>query len=267
MLYSLWFILGSLLGSFLGVYITRFYKYETSGAQESIFFPKRSYCPRCNVTIRWYDNIPIFSYLMLRGQCRACHQPIPWFYPIIEGGSGVVMLSVWMILGKGTPWPIFVVGGGLVFAMLAVSIIDIKTFLIPDAISLGGIPVALIISTVYPQLHPTLWKTLPAWLNGLSISFLGLLAGGGCLYGVAILGKWMFKKEAMGWGDIKLLAMLGALLGYRSLFFIMFSASLSGTLVSCLGMLFKQKRLKDQIAFGPFLALGGVLYFFYTYGF
>lgn len=234
------FMFGLVVGSFLNVCICRMPK------NESVVSPP-SHCPFCPYQIRWYDNIPLFSYLFLRGKCRGCGAHISLQYPVVELLNGVLALLLFLRFG---PTP----AGGVLFlfcsALVVVTFIDIEHQIIPDEISLPGIVIGFVLSFF---LHGH------SWLN----SLLGILLGGGSLLLVACSYHWLTGKEGMGGGDIKLLAMMGAFLGWKAVPFIIFTGSLVGSVVGISIMLLQKKDSKLAIPFGPYLAFGAILYVFY----
>jgi len=234
------FILGAVVGSFLNVCIYRLPE------EKSIVTPP-SACPKCGSLIRWYDNIPIVSFLILRARCRACHAPVSWRYPLVEALNGTLTLLLFMKFGVSLTFVALFI---LCSSLVVITFIDLDHQIIPDEISLPGIAVGFIFSLFLP------WN---GWLN----SLLGILLGGGSLFLVAWGYAKLTGKEGMGGGDIKLLAMMGAFLGWRSILFIIFSASLIGSFIGVAAMLIQKKDGKLAIPFGPFLAFGAVLYIFY----
>jgi leader peptidase (prepilin peptidase)/N-methyltransferase len=234
------FIFGAAVGSFLNVCIFRLPK------GESIVFPP-SHCTRCDYKIRFYDNIPIISYLLLGGKCRSCREPISVQYPVVELLNGLLAVSLFIKFG---PTLTFAVLFLLCAALVVITFIDLEHQIIPDVISLSGIVVGFACSFFLPWL---------GWFDSLT----GILLGGGSLLLVAYGYQLLTGKEGMGGGDIKLLAMLGAFLGWRSVPFIIFAASLAGSVIGVSVMLAKGKDSKLAIPFGPFLAFGAVLYIFF----
>ena len=234
------FIFGAVVGSFLNVCICRL------PHGKSIAFPP-SACPLCGNRIRWYDNIPIISFLVLKAKCRACQAPISWRYPLVEGLNGLLTLFLFSKFGFSVSFlALFLFCSSLV----VITFIDLDHQIIPDEISLPGIAAGFIFSFFLP------WS---GWLN----SLLGILLGGGSLFLVAWGYEKLTGKEGMGGGDIKLLAMMGAFLGWRSVLFIVFAASLVGSVIGVTVMMLQKKDGKLAIPFGPFLAFGAVLYLFY----
>lgn len=241
LLYPLFaFVFGMIVGSFLNVCICRMPK------NESIVSPP-SHCPYCTYQIRWYDNIPVVSYLLLRGKCRGCGAPISLQYPLVELLNGVLTLFLFLRFG---PTPVFAALFLFCSALVVITFIDIEHQIIPDEISLSGIVVGFVLS-FFLQGH--------SWLN----SLLGILLGGGSLLLVAYLYQRLTGKDGMGGGDIKLLAMMGAFLGWKAVPFIIFASSLVGSLIGISIMLLQKKDSKLAIPFGPYLAFGAVLYIFY----
>jgi leader peptidase (prepilin peptidase)/N-methyltransferase len=233
-------ITGMVVGSFLNVCICRMPK------GESVVAPP-SHCPQCAYRIRWYDNIPLLSYLILRGKCRGCGMRISIQYPLVELLNGLLTLALFLRFG---PTLTFLALFLFCSALVVITFIDLEHQIIPDEISLSGIVIGFI-SSFFLQDH--------SWLN----SLLGILLGGGSLLLVAYGYQWLTGKEGMGGGDIKLLAMMGAFLGWKSILFIIFASSLVGSLVGITMMLAQKKDSKLAIPFGPYLAFGAVLYIFF----
>ena len=233
-------ILGAMVGSFLNVCIYRLPK------EESIIWP-RSHCPTCKKTIKFYDNIPLISYLLLRGRCRYCKGPISLQYPLVEG---ITALSSLFLIIKFGPSLSYLFYFAFVAALIAITVIDLYHQIIPDGISLPGIGVGLLASLVIPQI---------TFFN----SLMGILLGGGSLFLVATLYEWIFKREGMGGGDVKLLAMIGAFLGWKAVILTILLSSLIGSITGILIMILKGKDFKYAIPFGPFLSMGAVIALFY----
>ena len=234
------FFFGAVVGSFLNVCIYRLPRHE------SVVFPP-SRCPGCESRIRWYDNIPILSYLILRGRCRTCKSFISLKYPLVELINGLLTFFLFLKFGTSLTFAIMFL---FCSALVAITFIDLEHQIIPDVISLPGIAIGFAASFILPWLG---WKS----------SLIGILAGGGSLLIIAYGYELVTKKEGMGGGDIKLLAMMGAFLGWRSIPFILFASSLIGSLVGISVMLAQKKDSKLAIPFGPFLASGAILYIFF----
>jgi len=231
--YVVSFVFGAVVGSFLNVCICRMPR------DESVVSPP-SHCPICNYRIRWYDNIPLVSYLLLRGKCRGCGAHISLQYPLVELLNGLLTLALFIKFG---PTLTFLVLFLFCSALVVITFIDLEHQIIPDEISLSGIVIGFVCSFFLP------WQT---WIN----SLLGILLGGGSLLMVAYGYQWLTGKEGMGGGDIKLLAMMGAFLGWKSVLFIVFASSLIGSVVGVTMMLVQKKDSKLAIPFGPYLAFG-----------
>ncbi|MDD5286466.1 MAG: prepilin peptidase [Desulfuromonadaceae bacterium] len=233
-------VLGMVVGSFLNVCICRM------PHDESIVSPP-SRCPECSCQIKWYDNIPLFSYLLLHGKCRACGAHISIQYPLVEVINGILALFLFLRFG---PTMTFAVLFLFCSALVVITFIDIEHQIIPDEISLSGIAIGFALSFFLKD---------PGWLN----SLLGIILGGGTLLLVAYGYQKLTGKEGMGGGDIKLLAMMGAFLGWKAVPFIIFAGSLTGSLVGVSIMMLQKKDSKLAIPFGPYLAFGALLYIFY----
>lgn len=234
------FVLGAVIGSFLNVCIYRI------PAGQSVVSPPSS-CPNCDAGIRWFQNIPILSWLILRGRCAQCKIRISTRYPLIELLNGV--LFVFVVAAFGLSWPT-VIYWLFVSVLVVITFIDLDHQLIPDVISLPGIFVGFICSFFIPWI---------GWLD----SLFGILLGGGLLMLIALAYEYLAKREGMGGGDIKLLAMLGAFLGWKAIFPVVFIASLVGTVVGVPLMLLQKKDGKLALPFGPFLALAAIVYLLY----
>jgi len=234
-------VLGAVVGSFLNVVITRL-----PAENESIVFPA-SRCPKCLKPIKWHDNIPIVSFILLKKKCRNCEAPISWQYPIVEFTMALLSLALLFKFGFTYALPIYFV---FTAALLVIIVIDFYHKIIPDIISLPGIVIGFACSFINPVIT---WQQ----------SGIGLLIGGGVLYAVAA-GYYLFtKREGMGGGDIKLLAMIGAFLGWQSLPFVVFGSSILGALVGIGAMAKQKKGGKTMIPYGPFLSIAALLYMFY----
>jgi leader peptidase (prepilin peptidase)/N-methyltransferase len=233
------FIFGLVIGSFLNVCIHRL------PASQSIVHP-RSRCPQCGHLIRVYDNIPVLSYLLLRGRCRDCGARISLRYPVVELLSGAFAAMALARFGLG--WQALLMYA-LIAAFLVITFIDLDHRIIPDVITLPGIPIGLAASFG------------PGMISPLE-SLLGILAGGGSLFLVAWGYQLVTQREGMGGGDIKLLAMIGAFIGWKGVLLTIFIASLTGTLAG-MALIFRRRGdMKLAVPFGPFLAVGAIAYLF-----
>ncbi|MEK7850569.1 MAG: prepilin peptidase [Deltaproteobacteria bacterium] len=240
MLFVLSFIFGAIVGSFLNVCIFRI------PAGRSIAFPP-SHCPKCQTPIMWYDNIPVISYIILTGKCRKCKEPISFRYPMVEFLTALLSLAAFIKFGPSLPYFIYF---AFIASLVVITFIDLDHQIIPDVISLPGIPLGFLASFVIPEIT---YKE----------SLIGILAGGGILFVVASGYELLAKKEGMGGGDIKLLAMVGAFLGWKGVLFTIFSGSLAGTIIGIALMIAQGRDSKYAIPFGPFLSMGALLYLFF----
>ena len=243
------FIFGAIVGSFNNVCIVRM------PHEKSVVWPG-SHCPNCKKPIVWYDNIPFLSHILLRGRCRHCRKAISFRYFVVELTTAVLFLVFYLYFGL-TPvlWPYLVLLEGLLIA----TFIDLEHRIIPDEISLGGIVAGLLLSFLIPQMHSDFIGPPSNLLSGCR-SFLGVLIGGGAIYGMGMLGDMIFKKESMGGGDVKLLAMVGAFLGWQMAVVTFFIAPFFGAVF---GIIVKLRTKESMIAYGPFLALGALISLFW----
>lgn len=247
---------GAAIGSFLNVVIYRLPR------EESLILP-RSRCPSCDAAIKPYDNIPILSYLFLGGKCRACRAPISARYPAVEASTAIIYLIVFLHDGLTPALPLDLI---FVTVIVALIFIDAEHMILPDAITLKGIPLAFLARALVPNLdginfltHGTLagW---PVWGVSLVGAVLGALAGGGSLW----LTGWLWERlrgvQAMGLGDVKMMLMVGAFLGWRLTIVTIFFAVLSGSVIGIAVMLARGERdLQMRLPFGIFLGAGAIL--------
>lgn len=235
-------LFGAIVGSFLNVVILRLP--QENG---SVVFPA-SHCPQCKHPLAWYENIPVISYIVQRGKCTHCKTSISLQYPVVELIMAILSMALLHHFGLSLAF-----GGYFIFtaALLVIIYIDIHHQIIPDVISLPGIILGFLFSFINPYV---------AWLD----SLLGILIGGGLLFSIAYLYFLIRKIEGMGGGDIKLLAMLGAFLGWQSLPFIFLFSSLTGSIVGVGAMFVQKKGGQTRIPFGPFLSLAGICYMFFS---
>ncbi len=231
------FLLGALLGSFGNVVIHRL------PLGESVVSP-RSKCPKCNKQISWYDNIPIISWIVLRGKCRGCGTRISIRYPIVEALTAILFASTYYKFGLSMQSAELMI---LQFGLVIVAFIDLDHMIIPDELSLSGIVLGFGLSFLNSE---------RAWLD----SLIGILIGGGFLWSIASIYYLLTKREGLGGGDIKLLAWIGAFLGWQSIPFTILSSSVLGSLVGIAVSLKSKEGLKAMIPFGPFIVLGAILY-------
>ena len=239
-------IFGLIIGSFLNVCIYRIPR------NKSIVWPP-SGCPKCGKHIAFYDNIPLLSYLILWGKCRHCKAPISCQYPIVEFITGALtLLFVWH--WGLTPWTAVLLTA--VYCLIILSVIDLELMIIPDRFSLGLIVLGLATFALNPNFAGTLLDRFLQSLLGAGVGFFGTLA-------VALLGYVMFKKEAMGGGDVKLMGGIGAFVGWEGVITTLIFASALGLVYSVFLMIFKGKGKGDAIPFGPFLSAGALINMYY----
>jgi leader peptidase (prepilin peptidase) / N-methyltransferase len=226
--------LGLCFGSFLNVCILRLPR------DQSLLKPS-SRCPHCKQPIAWRDNIPVFSWLWLRGKCRWCHKPISIQYPVIEALVGVLWGAAVLAYGLS-----FHAISGAVFGtlLLGIAITDARHYLIPDEFTWGGLVLGLLLA---------LGGGVPGFLQAL----LGAAVGFALLWAVAQAGAWVFKEEAMGGGDIKMMALVGSFVGWRGVLLTVFAGAALGSLIF-VPLSLKKKRL---VPFGVFLAVGAAVTF------
>ncbi len=233
--------IGLIIGSFLNVLIYRI-------PRRIGFGMSRSFCPSCKTKISYYDNIPLLSYLILGGKCRHCGGRISLRYPLVELLNGLGYLLFFWHFGPAIS---FVVYSVLTSILIVIFFIDIEFQIIPDMLTIPGMALGMTASL------------LPGGI-GIMSAVIGLAAGGGALYLMALLGDWLFKKESMGGGDIKMAAMLGAFMGWQKIIFIFLASAALGLIISLIVMLFSSRvRTTRVIPFGPYLAIAAILAIIY----
>ncbi|VGO14992.1 Leader peptidase PppA [Pontiella desulfatans] len=245
------FMFGACWGSFLNVCIYRI------PAELSVVKP-RSRCPKCMTDLAWKDNIPIFGWIFLGGKCRYCKVPISPRYPSIELLTAILFTWVWLV------FPVMVEDGFdfrfvpywvMVFGLILGSMVDFDEMWLPDRCTIGGMIIGPIFSFLIPAMHGA-----ETHLGGLIDSLIGLAVGFGSLWSVSVIGKLVLKKDAMGFGDVKLMGALGAFLGWESIIFIVFVSSLIGTIVGVSFIAAGNKEWQSKIPFGPYIALAAVVW-------
>jgi len=266
------FVLGCVVGSFANVCVARW------PHGESVVSP-RSRCPKCRNSIVWFDNIPIVSWMILGAKCRHCKLPISWQYPMVELITGLLFLAVYWKFGVSAATPVYML---LSFALVVVTFQDLADWTIPNEITLPGIPAGLLLSLVAMVFAGTGLR-VESPLDALA----GIVLGGGILWSLDIITQVLLKKPGMGFGDVKLLAMLGAFLGWQGVLGIIVAASMLGSVVG-VGMIvyFKTRPAREvtdgeaasatpeldengepivtleghYLPFGPYLAIAGWLF-------
>ncbi len=226
-------VIGAMLGSFLNVCILRWPR------EESVVRP-RSRCPGCGELIAWYDNVPIVSWLLLRGRCRRCQTPISIQYPLVELTTSLL----WAFMGWYYGATLAGLTGAVFFTiLLGITMTDAREYLIPDEFSLGGLVLGILFS-------------IPGGFSAIASALIGAATGLALLWMVGALGARMFKEEAMGGGDIKMMAMVGAFVGWQGVLLTVFLGALLGTLVFVPLSFLGRKRL---VPFGVFLSIGAAV--------
>ena len=247
-------VIGAIIGSFLNVVIHRVPR------EESIAFPA-SHCPSCDTAIRPYDNIPVISWAVLRGRCRACRVPISARYPAVELLTGVLFALTYVLHSGFTlslPFDL-----AFVAAIIALVFIDAEHMLLPNVITYPGTALALVARVIVPNLYGVAWlggEQTPVWLLSLGGAVLGALAGGGFLWLVGWLWERARGVEAMGLGDVKMMFMVGAFLGWPLTFLTIFVGVLTGSIAGVAAMARRGERdMQMLLPFGIFLGLGSLV--------
>jgi leader peptidase (prepilin peptidase)/N-methyltransferase len=236
------FLIGACIGSFLNVCVYRIPK------RLSLIRPG-SHCPRCGSPVRWWDNIPILSYILLRGRCRDCGVRISVQYPLIESLTALFLLLVYYQFGFSVSFI-----GYSIFSVLLILIffIDLHHLIIPDLLTVPGIGLGVLFTWLAGRAPAAIGRP---WLaEGLRESLIGAVVGASILLLAAYLGKLAYKKDVMGGGDVNLAAMVGAFLGWKFLLLTLFISFLSGSVAGLILVGARRKTMASQIPFGPFIA-------------
>lgn len=237
--YAVFFLLGAIFGSFGNVVIYRLPR------GESVVKP-RSHCYSCKTPVKWYDNIPILSWFILKGRCRHCQAPFSFRYPLVEFITALLFALAYHYAGISWTLLEYLI---FIFGLVVCTFIDLDHMILPDEFTLSGIVIGLVGAALNPQRE---------FLDAL----FGMLMGGGFLWGMAYVYYLLTKQEGMGGGDIKLLAWIGALLGWKAIPFVIMSSAILGSVIGLIAARKQKAGLKTVIPFGPYLALGAVLYLF-----
>jgi leader peptidase (prepilin peptidase)/N-methyltransferase len=265
-LFYIWsFALGAVTGSFLNVCIHRL-------PRGFLLYKPPSHCPFCNEPIRWYDNVPILSYLLLGRRCRSCGIRISPRYALVEALTGLLFayLAARLARGPSVDYVRLAVYAATAAALVAASFVDIEFRIIPDEISLPGALLAAVVSLLWPSLHdlrePLFVRSIAGLVGvgpdaqphlcGLLASLLGMGMGAGVIWALGVVGRVVFRKEAMGFGDVKLMAFVGGVVGWQLALLTILLGALFGAAVGLLAM----ARSRDtRIPFGPYLSLGALV--------
>ena len=254
------FIFGAIWGSFLNVCIYRIPE------ERSIISPPSS-C-QCGKRIPFYLNLPVVAWFILRGKAACCEKKLSFRYPLVEALTGALFVFSWL---SQEPL-VALLGMAFIAILIAATFIDLDHMIIPDVFSIGGMFVGVIASIAVPQLHGFSQGGIEAhWYGGIE-SILGLFVGTSIIYWIATLGEIVLKKPAMGEGDVKFLAAIGAFIGWQGALFSLFGGAFIGTLIILPFMLVQRLRnpkepILQELPFGPFLALGAIIYFLWLNNF
>lgn len=226
-------VFGAVIGSFLNVCIVRL------PAEQSVVSPP-SRCPKCGRPVGWRDNIPVFSWLLLRGKCRGCREPISILYPLVE----LSVALVWALMAWHYGLSLEALKGALFFTLLlGIALTDAREYIIPNEFTWGGLALGLVLAAA-------------AGVDSMISAAIGAAVGFALLWLVGVVGTWAFKEEAMGGGDIKMMAMIGSFMGWQGVLLTIFLGALAGTLIFLPLTLMGRKRL---VPFGVFLAIGAAV--------
>ena len=227
-------VFGAVIGSFLNVCIVRL------PSEQSVVSPP-SRCPRCGRPVGWRDNIPVLSWLLLRGKCRGCREPISSLYPLVE----LSVALLWAAMAWHYGLSLEALKGALFGTLLiGIALTDAREYIIPNEFTWGGLAIGMVLAAA-------------SGVNGIIVAAIGAAVGFGILYLVGALGTWAFKKEAMGGGDIKMMAMVGSFIGWQGVLLTIFLGALAGIAIFLpLRILKKEEKL---VPFGVFLAIGAAV--------
>jgi leader peptidase (prepilin peptidase)/N-methyltransferase len=249
------FVLGGLIGSFLNVCVYRM-------PQGLSVVTPRSRCPKCENPLAWYDNIPVMSWLILGAKCRNCKLPISWQYPLVEAITAVLFYLVYMKFGFTIATPIYML---LVASLVLVTFVDLTDWTIPNEVTFPGMPLGVVFAVLAMMVPDT-----GLLLDEPLMALIGLFLGGGVLYGLDLLSLLLLKKRGMGFGDVKLLAMLGAFFGPWGVLLTIVISSFFGSVIGITLIAINkgketdvgEKNIGHYLPFGPYIVLGGLVYLF-----
>lgn len=240
--YIISIIFGLIFGSFANVIIYRLPQ------NKSIAYPN-SFCPKCKKRISWYDNIPVFSFLLLKGKCRHCRKKISLRYPLIEFMTALLFLAATIRFGWN--WTLWIRDWPFILLLVCITFIDLDHRIIPDSLNFIGLGLGLITS---------FWVSEPGWI----LSFSGAVLGFCLFYFLALIYYKWSGQHGLGGGDIKFLAMLGAYVGIEGVFATILISSVLGSILGILLALYHKEKnvMKSSLPYGPFLVIGGLYYYF-----
>ncbi|MFN7952235.1 MAG: prepilin peptidase [bacterium] len=248
-------LVGACVGSFLNVVIWRL------PVGQSLFKPD-SRCPSCLVKLRWRDNLPVVGWLLVKRRCGRCWAPVASRYPLVEALTAA--LAVVLVRIDGYSWATLATAV-FVAALVAITFIDLDHFIIPNVISYSGIVLGLVFTRALAPASAAAPAASVGWLSDALRWWVerraavgGIVLGGGSLYVVALAYWWVRRQEGMGGGDVKMLAMIGAFLGWQAIPFTILVASLSGVVIGIASAIVQRGSLQHRIPFGPFLAFGAL---------
>jgi leader peptidase (prepilin peptidase)/N-methyltransferase len=253
------FVFGTCIGSYLNVCIYRI-------PRELSTVGPRSFCPSCREKIPWFCNIPLLSYIFLRGKCRFCGTRISPRYILVETLVGLIFVLLWLkltIQADNRPlglvpvydWKLIPVYWLIASGLILGTFVDFEFMIIPDRVTLGGVAAGLVASLLVPALH-----SQDHAVSSLLWSGVGAATGWILLRAVAVVGSMLFQKDAMGLGDVKLLAAIGAFLGFKGVLFSVVVSSLIGSVVGLALVLSRKKEMQSRIPYGPYLALAALIW-------
>lgn len=237
-------LVGACFGSFLSVCVWRIPR------GESVVRP-RSRCPSCGKLIPWYRNLPVVSWLALRGRCADCGARISPRYLLLEVLTGTLFALVAAEFYFDPP--LVLLGWVVVFGLELGAFVDLDWYILPDRVTVGGMVLGVAASALMPRIHGA-----AAWHDGLLASAAGLAFGFGLLWLVSVVGRAVYRREALGFGDVKLMGAVGALFGWRAVVAVLFLSSFAGSLAGLALMALGRRGLKGRIPYGPFIALGAL---------
>lgn len=247
------FVIGAMIGSFLNVCVHRM------PLNQSVVKP-RSKCPKCEQPIAWFDNLPILSWLMLGAKCRNCSQPISWQYPLVEAITGTLFFFVFWHFGLVLATPIYML---LAASLVLVTFVDLTDWTIPNEVTIPGIFVGVVCALI-GMIYPQSGLLLGVWWE----SFAGLFLGGGILYSIDKISLLLLKKRGMGFGDVKLMAMLGAFFGWKAAVLNIVVAAFLGSIIGIIFIVMAKRGGEKEskghyLPFGPYIAVGGIVVMFF----